>query len=88
MSFIFANTVVQMWGVTHADFVAKQWHVFVVYLIVTRLACFVVCCFNRAMPYMTQIGIFLILAGFLITVVVWWVSYSLSFSARIHYQRV
>ncbi|KIW56965.1 hypothetical protein PV05_05576 [Exophiala xenobiotica] len=70
MSFIFANTVVQMWGVTHADFVAKQWHVFVVYLIVTWLACFVVCCFNRAMPYMTQVGIFLILAGFLITVVV------------------
>ncbi|KAK4945103.1 hypothetical protein LTR10_015529 [Elasticomyces elasticus] len=70
MAFIFANTVVQMYGVTHADFVAKPWHVFVVYLIVTWLACFMVCCFNRAMPYMTQVGIFLILAGFLITVIV------------------
>jgi hypothetical protein len=28
-----ANTVVQMYGVTHSDFEAKQWHVFVAYLV-------------------------------------------------------
>lgn len=32
---IAANTVVQMYGVTHPDFVAKNWHVFVCYLIWT-----------------------------------------------------
>lgn len=71
MNFIFSNTVIQMYGVGHADFVAKPWHVFVVYLITTWLACLVVCCCNRALPYMTQIGIFFILAGFFATVVVW-----------------
>lgn len=28
-----ANTVVQMYSVTHSDFEAKQWHVFVAYIV-------------------------------------------------------
>ncbi|KAK5237630.1 hypothetical protein LTR47_000722 [Exophiala xenobiotica] len=70
MSFIFANTVVQMYGVTHSDFEAKQWHVFVAYLIATWMACACVCLFNSAMPHLNTIGIFLVLAGFFITIVV------------------
>ncbi|EXJ90388.1 hypothetical protein A1O1_03489 [Capronia coronata CBS 617.96] len=70
MSFIFANTVVQMYGVTHPDFEAKQWHVFVTYLIATWIACACVCLFNSAMPHLNTVGIFLILCGFLVTVIV------------------
>ena len=70
MSAIFGNTVVQMYGVTHPDFVAKPWHVFVVFIIATWLACLTVCFFNSAMPHLNSVGIFLIVAGFFVTVVV------------------
>ncbi|KIX02489.1 uncharacterized protein Z518_08430 [Rhinocladiella mackenziei CBS 650.93] len=70
MSFIFANTIVQMYGVTHGDFEAKQWHVFVTYLIATWIACACVCLFNNAMPHLNTVGIFLILSGFIITIIV------------------
>ncbi|KAI1859856.1 hypothetical protein JX265_010305 [Neoarthrinium moseri] len=70
MSSILANTIVQMYSLNHPDFVAENWHVFIVYIIATWMACLSVCFFNRAMPYLNNIGIFFILAGFLITVIV------------------
>lgn len=66
---IFANTIVQMYALKHPGFVAQPWHVFVTYVIATWLACAVVCSFNRFMPYLTQIGMFFIFAGFIITIV-------------------
>ncbi len=38
--------------------------------IATWIACACVCLFNSAMPHLNTIGIFLILAGFLITIIV------------------
>ncbi|OCT48563.1 putative choline transport protein [Cladophialophora carrionii] len=70
MTSIFSNTVVQMYALKHPDFVSKPWHVFVTYIIVTWIACLIVCFFNEAMPRLNSIGIFFILAGFLITIVV------------------
>lgn len=70
MSSILGNTIVQMYGLNHPDFVAKPWHVFVVYIIVTWMGCLTVCFFNRAMPYVNQVGIFFIVAGFFITIIV------------------
>ncbi|KAK6200736.1 hypothetical protein LQW54_009540 [Pestalotiopsis sp. IQ-011] len=70
MSSIIGSTVVQMYALNHPDFVADNWHVFVVYIIVTWAACLSVCFFNRAMPYLNNIGIFFILVGFLVTIVV------------------
>ncbi|KAI0134052.1 amino acid/polyamine transporter I [Xylariales sp. AK1849] len=70
MSSIFGNTVVQMYSLNHADFEAKAWHVFIAYILVTWVACLSVCFFNRAMPFLNNLGIFFILAGFFITVIV------------------
>ncbi|KAK5944119.1 hypothetical protein PMZ80_003400 [Knufia obscura] len=70
MTSIFSNTLVQMYAVKHPDFTAKAWHVFVTYIITTWIACAVVCSFNKAMPYLNDIGIFFILAGFIVTIVV------------------
>lgn len=70
MSSIIGNTIVQMYGLNHPDFVAESWHVFVVYIIITWMACLSVCFFNRAMPYLNNIGIFFILVGFIITIIV------------------
>lgn len=60
-----------MYALKHPEFTAEAWHVFVTYVITTWIACGLVCFFNKAMPYLNQIGIFFILAGFIITVVVW-----------------
>ncbi|CAJ2507371.1 Uu.00g085570.m01.CDS01 [Anthostomella pinea] len=70
MAAILGNTVVQMYAVNHAGFEARPWHVFIVYIISTWMACAAVCLANGAMPLLNKIGVFAVLGGFLITVVV------------------
>ncbi|VUC31955.1 unnamed protein product [Clonostachys rosea] len=70
MSAIFGNTVVQMYAVTHPDFVAEAWHVFVVYVLFTWVACASVCLANRAMPVLNDFGAFAIVIFFIITIIV------------------
>lgn len=70
MAAIFGNTIVQMYAANHPSFVAQPWHVFVVYVISAWLGCAAVCLANSAMPHLNKIGIFTILAGFFITVIV------------------
>ncbi|KPI36202.1 Choline transport protein [Cyphellophora attinorum] len=67
---ILANTIVQMYAANHPDYVGERWHVFVTYVIITWLAAPTVCLFNSAMPHLNKAGIFFILAGFLITIIV------------------
>ncbi|KAH7014250.1 amino acid/polyamine transporter I [Microdochium trichocladiopsis] len=69
MSSIFGNTIVQMYALNNPDFEAQAWHVFVVYLISTWLACFAVCVANSAMPHVNKVGIYAILGGFVITII-------------------
>ncbi|KAI6306189.1 hypothetical protein MCOR34_008157 [Pyricularia oryzae] len=70
MASILGNTIVQMYALNHAEFSPQPWHVFVVYLAATWIACAAVCLANRAMPHLNSLGIVLILAGILITVTV------------------
>ncbi|KAK8100160.1 hypothetical protein PG999_010534 [Apiospora kogelbergensis] len=70
MASIFANTVVQMYAANHAGFEARPWHVFVTYIVATWLACALVCCANGAMPHLNTFGIFAVLVGFFVTVIV------------------
>lgn len=70
MAAIFGNTVVQMYALNHAGFAAQPWHVFVVYIVATWLACAAVCLANRAMPLLNNFGVAAILVGFLATVAV------------------
>lgn len=58
------------YALKHADYDFEPWHVFLVYLVVTWMACFTVCFFNRALPTLNYVGAFLVLGGFLITVAV------------------
>src|SRR5690242_12980800 len=59
-----------MYAANHPDYVGQPWHVFVTYICVTWIACPVVCLCNGAMPHLNKIGIFFILAGFIITIAV------------------
>ncbi|KAI9756600.1 MAG: hypothetical protein M4579_003778 [Chaenotheca gracillima] len=70
ISSIVGNMCVQMYATNHPEFVAKPWHVFVAYIIVTWCACATVLFMNRAMPSVQNLGIFLILAGVLVTILV------------------
>ncbi|KAK8065516.1 cholin permease [Apiospora hydei] len=70
MASIFANTVVQMYAVNHPGFEAQSWHVFVAYILATWLACALVCLANDAMPHLNTFGIFAVLFGFFVTVIV------------------
>ncbi|KAJ9136828.1 Amino acid permease [Pleurostoma richardsiae] len=70
MAAIFGNTIVQMYAVNHDGFSAQPWHVFVVMIISIWIACASVCLANSAMPHLNKLGVFFVLAGFLITLVV------------------
>ncbi|KAI8933825.1 hypothetical protein NX059_009527 [Plenodomus lindquistii] len=70
ISSIIANQIISMWGLFHEGYAFQRWHVFIVYLIVTWLSCFIVLFANRALPKVTTIGLFFILAGVFITILV------------------
>jgi choline transport protein len=69
-SAIVGNVCVQIYGVTHPDYSSKPWHVFLCYIIMIWTGCLAVCYGNKFMPYINTIGIFFIIAGGFITVVV------------------
>lgn len=70
MSSILANQVISMYGLFHADYAYERWHVFIAYLIITWICCFIVMFANRALPTLTNVGLFLILAGCFVTIMV------------------
>lgn len=59
-----------MYGLFHDGYTYERWHVFIVYFIVTWLSAFIVMFMNRGLPTITKIGLFLILAGCLVTILV------------------
>ncbi|KAL9033052.1 MAG: hypothetical protein Q9214_007695 [Letrouitia sp. 1 TL-2023] len=69
-SAILGNQLVTMWGLFHADFEAQAWHVFISYVIVTWMSCTTVLFLNRALPTIEQVGMFIIVAGVFITIIV------------------
>lgn len=64
-----ANTVVQMYSTYHDSFVSEAWHVYVAYLAVLWLSVACVVLANRAVPWTQNLGMFLVLAGGLATIV-------------------
>lgn len=59
-----------MYALFHADYTFERWHVFVTYLMVSWMSCFVVVFGNRLLPLLNDIGLFLIIAGGVISIIV------------------
>lgn len=59
-----------MYGLFHPGYAYERWHVFIVYLVITWLSCAVVMFANRALPKLTNIGLFFILVGVFVTIMV------------------
>ncbi|MCJ1460893.1 hypothetical protein MMC28_011275 [Mycoblastus sanguinarius] len=68
--YIPSNVAVQMYAVFHPDLVIKPWHVYVAFILVTWFCCAVVVFANRVLPFLNNIGLFLIIGGGLITIIV------------------
>ncbi|KAK1075850.1 hypothetical protein LTR74_000258 [Friedmanniomyces endolithicus] len=67
---IAGNIFVQMYEAHHPDLVVQPWHIFLASVIIAWMACFLVCFGNRLMPHLNGIGIFITVAGVVITIVV------------------
>lgn len=59
-----------MYAVFHPDFVIQPWHTFVAFVLITWFCCFFCIFCNWAMPRVQQVGLFLLIAGGLITIIV------------------
>ncbi|CAE7220057.1 Amino acid transporter [Pyrenophora teres f. teres] len=70
ISSILANQIISMYGLFHPGYAFQRWHVFIAYLLITWISCFIVMFANRALPKLTQIGLFFILFGVFITIMV------------------
>ena len=70
VSSICANQILTMWNLFHPDYVPQRWHVFVAYLIITWLCASTVLFANRGLPLINNIGLFLILAGVVTTILI------------------
>lgn len=70
IAYIPANVLVQMYAVFHPNYVVQPWNQFVAFVLVVWLCtAFVIFC-NRLIPYLQHVGLFLILVGGLVTIIV------------------
>ncbi|KAJ5826659.1 SNF2-related protein [Penicillium robsamsonii] len=70
MSLILAQQTVAMYALMHPGFSPSQWNVFVSFLLCTWTCCCIVLFMNRFLPYIGNLGMFFILAGVFVTIVV------------------
>ena len=65
-----SNVAVQMYLVFHPDLTVEAWHVYVAFILITWLCCAIVIFGNRFLPFLNDIGLFLIVFGGIITIIV------------------
>ncbi|EYB29277.1 hypothetical protein SNK03_002543 [Fusarium graminearum] len=65
-----ANAGVQCYATLTPTFSPSAWHVYVAYLIVIWLSAFVVIFSNRLVPYTQKLGLFLVVVGGLVTIII------------------
>lgn len=65
-----ANVVVQMYAIFHPDLVIEPWHVYIAFLLITWSCAALVIFGNRLLPMLNSIGLFLVVVGGLVTVIV------------------
>jgi choline transport protein len=64
-----SNSILEMWSMTHDDYVSERWHVLVIYLIIIWGCALVVLFGNRWLPLVNNVFVFLGLGGWFVSVV-------------------
>ena len=59
-----------MYAVFHPDLEIQPWHIYVAFILITWFCCAIVVFGNRLLPVLNDIGLFLIIGGGLITIIV------------------
>ncbi|MCJ1306889.1 hypothetical protein MMC25_000533 [Agyrium rufum] len=65
-----SNVAVQMYAVFHPDLVIEPWHVYVAFVLITWLCAATIIFGNRILPILNHIGLFLVIVGGLVTIIV------------------
>ena len=65
-----ANIVVEFYAVFHPDFVVQPWHTYLAFVCITWLGCLTCIFGNRILPHLQNAGLFLIIAGGIVTIIV------------------
>jgi len=59
-----------MYAIYHADYIIKPWQIFVTLTVINWLCVGATVFFNRYLPYLQQFGLFIVLVGGLVTIIV------------------
>jgi hypothetical protein len=59
-----------MYALFHPQYMFQKWHVFITYVMVSWICCSVVAFANHALPALNNIGLFLIISGVVISIIV------------------
>lgn len=70
MSLIMGQQTVAMYALMHPGFAPSPWNTFLSFILCTWFCCCIVLFMNRFLPYIGNIGMFLILSGVVITIIV------------------
>lgn len=65
-----ANVCVEFYRLYNTNFVVQPWHTYVAFLLITWICCAICIFANRFIPYMEKFGLFLIIVGGLVTIIV------------------
>lgn len=67
---ITSNITVQMYAVYHPDYVQQPWNTYVTYILIMSLSAFMVIFANRLLPYTQDLGMFFVIVGGVVTIIV------------------
>lgn len=70
IAYIMAELLVQMYALYHPAYVIQSWHIFLALLLVVWLCIAVTVFFNRFLPILNQFGLFMVVGGGIVTVIV------------------
>jgi amino acid transporter len=68
--YIMSELIVQMYSLYHPNYVIQPWHIFVTLVLITWICIAVTIFFNKFLPYLQQFGLFIIIVGGTITIIV------------------
>ena len=68
--YIMSELVVQMYSLYHPNYTIQEWHIFVTLVLITWICIALTVFFNRFLPYLQQFGLFMVVMGGIVTIIV------------------